>query len=95
MGGIIMEENNLKHKVVLNNKNDLFIEGVKTIDSFDSSEFLIETVMGYMHISGKGLMLGKMDNDREELTIKGIVNKVEYVSSNKDKNGSFLKKIFK
>jgi sporulation protein YabP len=95
MGGIFMEENNLKHKVVLNNKNDLFIEGVKTIDSFDSSEFLIETVMGYMHITGKGLTLGKMDNDREELTIKGIVSKIEYVSNSKEKNTGLLKNIFK
>lgn len=91
-----MEDNNLKHKVILVNKNDLLIEGVKTIDSFDSSEFLIETIMGYMHITGKGLMLGKMDNDKEELTIKGEVNKMEYVSMGKDKNpGGLLKKIFK
>ena len=90
------EENNLKHKVSLTNKKDLLIEGVKTIDSFDSSEFLIETIMGYMHISGKGLMLGKMDNDKEELTIKGEVSKIEYVNASKEKNnGGLLKKIFK
>ena len=51
--------------------------------------------MGYMHITGKGLMLGKMDNDKEELTIKGEVNKIEYVSSGKEKSGGLLKKIFK
>lgn len=89
------EEINLKHSVKLINKSDLVIEGVKSIDSFDSSEFLIETVMGYMHITGKGLMLGKMDNDKEELTIKGEVNKIEYVSSGKEKSGGLLKKIFK
>jgi sporulation protein YabP len=71
------------------------IEGVKTIDSFDSNEFLIETIMGYMHIEGKGLMLGKMDNDKEELSIKGEVNKIEYINSKKDKQGGVLKKIFK
>ena len=89
------EEINLKHSVKLVNKSDLVIEGVKSIDSFDSSEFLIETVMGYMHITGKGLMRGKMDNDKEELTIKGEVNKIEYVSSGKEKSGGLLKKIFK
>ena len=90
-----MEDKNL-HKVTLVNKNDLFIEGVKTIESFDSSEFLIESVMGFIHIKGKGLSLGKMDNDREELTIKGEVISIEYISSLKEKgNGGFLKKIFK
>ena len=89
------EENTLKHSVKLTDKKDLLIEGVKTIDSFDSSEFLIETIMGYMHITGKGLMLGKMDNDKEELSIKGEVNKIEYINSKKDKQGGVLKKIFK
>ena len=89
------EENNFKHSVNLVNKKDLVIEGVKSIDSFDSNEFLIETVMGYMHIVGKGLMLGKMDNDKEELIIKGEINKIEYVSSGKEKSGGLLKKIFK
>lgn len=90
------ENQNLKHQVSLTNRKELFIEGVKTIQSFDSSEFLIETIMGYMVIKGKGLMLGKMDNDNEELSIKGEVSSIEYVSANKDKsNGSFLKKLFK
>ena len=89
------EENVLKHSVKLVNKKDLVIEGVKTIDSFDSNEFLIETIMGYMHIEGKGLMLGKMDNDKEELSIKGEVNKIEYINSKKDKSAGVLKKIFK
>jgi sporulation protein YabP len=89
------EENTLKHSVKLTDKKDLLIEGVKTIDSFDSNEFLIETIMGYMHIEGKGLMLGKMDNDKEELSIKGEVNKIEYINSKKDKQGGVLKKIFK
>ena len=89
------EENSVKHSVKLANKKDLLIEGVKTIDSFDSNEFLIETIMGYMHIEGKGLMLGKMDNDKEELSIKGEVNKIEYIDYKKEKTGGILKKIFK
>jgi sporulation protein YabP len=92
------EENNntLKHQVTLTDRKELFIEGVKTIQSFDSNEFLIETIMGYMVIKGKGLMLGKMDNDNEQLSIKGEVCAIEYVSASKDKvNGGFLKKIFK
>ena len=91
------EENNaLKHQVTLTDRKEMFIEGVKTIESFDSSEFLIETIMGHMIIKGKGLMLGKMDNDREELSIKGEVSSLEYVSASKDKsNVSLLKKIFK
>lgn len=90
------DNNELKHQVVLTNRKEMVIEGVKTIQSFDSSEFLIETIMGYMLIKGKGLMLGKMDNDKEELSIKGEVSAMEYISGNKEKaNGGLLKKLFK
>ena len=90
------KETNFKHQVTLTNRKELFIEGVKSIQSFDSSEFLIETIMGYMVIKGKGLMLGKMDNDNEELFIKGEVSGFEYVNPSKDKNNqSFIKKLFK
>ena len=52
--------------------------------------------MGYMVIKGKGLMLGKMDNDNEELSIKGEVSSIEYVNANKEKDhGGFFKKLFK
>ena len=86
----------LKHEVRLTNRKEMFIEGVKNIQSFDSSEFLIETIMGYMIIKGKGLMLGKMDNENEQLTIKGEVSAMEYVSANKDKSGGgVFKKLFK
>lgn len=85
----------LKHQVTLTNRKELFIEGVKSIQSFDSSEFLIETIMGYMVIKGRGLMLGKMDNDNEELSIKGEVSSMEYVNANKDKANGLLKKLFK
>ena len=86
---------NIKHQVTLTNRRELFIEGVKSIQSFDSNEFLIETIMGYMLIKGKGLMLGKMDNDKEELSIKGEVSDISYIKAGKDTSGGILKKLFK
>ena len=90
------EKKDIKHQVILTNRKELFIEGVKSIQSFDSSEFLIETIMGYMVIRGKGLMLGRMDNDNEELSIKGEVSDISYIKASKESaSGGFLKKIFK
>ena len=90
------KETTFKHQVTLTNRKELFIEGVKSIQSFDSSEFLIETIMGYMLIKGKGLMLGKMDNDNEQLSIKGEVSDISYIKASKEvSSGGFLKKLFK
>ena len=89
--------NNLKHELQLTSRKELLISGVKSIDSFDSEEFLIETVLGFLHVGGSSLTLDKMDNENNELLIKGQINSLSYVSGHKGKEakGNFLKKIFK
>ncbi len=94
---VININSNLKHDLNLVGRKELVVTGVKGIDSFDSEEFLIETNLGFLHIKGSGLTLDKMDNDSNELIIKGQFNSLSYVSGQKGKEskGNFLKKIFK
>lgn len=94
---IINVNNKLKHDINLVSRKELTVTGVKTIDSFDSEEFLIETNLGFLNVKGKNLILDKMDNENNELLIKGHINSLSYVSSQKGKEskGSFLKKLLK
>ena len=65
-------------------------------NTITSPTAVFEVQKGILTIKGKGLMLGKMDNDNEELSIKGEVSAMEYVNVNKDKTtGGILKKLFK
>ena len=96
-----MENNNQNikvnnHTVFLKDRRELILTGVKNIKSFDSLEFLIETNLGVMHICGHSLVLGKMDNEGENVEIKGNISSLTYLQkeSNPDKE-SFLKKLFK
>ena len=94
---IININNNLKHDLNLVGRKELSITGVKNIDSFDSEEFLIETNLGFLNIKGKDLTLDKMDNENNELVIKGHINSLDYVSAQKGKEskGNFFKKLLK
>lgn len=94
---VININGNLKHDLNLISRKELSITGVKNIDSFDSEEFLIETNLGFLHIKGKDLTLDKMDNENNELLIKGHINSLSYVSSQKgkDSKGNFFKKLLK
>ena len=94
---VININNNLKHGLSLTDRKELSITGVKTIDSFDSEEFLIETNLGYLNIKGHDLTLDKMDNENNELLIKGHINSLSYVSGQKAKEGkgNFFKKLLK
>lgn len=83
------------HKIEMIDRKNLSLTGIKTIESFDSQEFLVETVLGYLLIRGTGLSLGKMDTDNGELTIKGIIDSVAYVSGSKSQKEPLVKRLFK
>ena len=89
---------NLKHDLSLTNRKELSVSGVKNIESFDSEEFLIETNLGFLHIKGANLTLDKMDNENNELFIKGQINALSYVSNSqkgKESKGNIFKKLLK
>ena len=89
---------NLKHDLSLTGRKELLISGVKNIESFDSEEFLIETALGFLHIKGTALTLDKMDNENNQLIIKGQINSLSYVNAGtkgKEAKGNFFKKLLK
>lgn len=51
---------NQNHTISLKDRNTLDMTGVKTIQSFDSQEFLISSPYGTIHIKGKNLTIAKM-----------------------------------
>lgn len=83
--------------IVIKNRKSIEITGIKQIDSFDNQEFLLDTVVGYLHIKGKNLTLGKMDNENKEVIINGTIDSINYVESMLKGNGKekLMKKLFK
>lgn len=89
-------ETNPYHNVVLKDRKVLELTGVKQIDSFDANEFLMETAQGWMLVQGKDLTLGKLDTERGDVIIRGLIESMSYVA-NKKASGkdSMMSKIFK
>lgn len=101
-----MEENNLTnplrfetnpyHNVIIKDRKLMELTGVKQIDSFDASEFLMETAQGWMLVQGKDLTLGKLDTDRGDVVIRGLIENVSYVSNKKNSSReTMMSRIFK
>lgn len=89
--------NNYNHGISLFERKNLVITGVKKIDNFDSEQFFIDTVMGFMMIKGEGLELIKLDTLQGTISIKGIINSMNYIDENskKDKDNSIISRLFK
>ncbi len=91
------EIHNFNHVFNLVERKNISLSGVKKIDSFDSEEFLIETIMGYVVLKGEGLELIKLDTRDGVVTIKGLVNSFTYVDevNKKNKENSVISRLFK
>ena len=87
----------LNHSVQITDRKNIVITGVKKLENFDSKEFFIQTVMGYILIKGEELELIKLDTFQGTLSIKGQLNYLNYLESEnkKIKTESIMAKLFK
>lgn len=87
----------LNHSIVINERKNISITGVKKIDNFDNEEFLMETNMGYVVIKGEDLEILKLDTYQGNVMIKGKINSLAYVegTNKKNKEDGIFNKLFK
>ena len=86
---------NTKHEVKVIDRNLIYLSGISKIISFDSEEFLMESVMGIILLKGQDLEIVKLDTHDGRVSIKGIFNSMLYDDGKKKDNESFIGKIFK
>lgn len=85
------------HHMMIRDRKSLEITGIKKIESLNSEEFVLETILGYMTISGQDLEMINLSIDTGEILISGYVTKVEYYDHQDtiDAPKGFLSKLFK
>jgi len=87
----------LTHTISLNERKNIIISGVKKIESFDTEEFLIETLMGFLVVKGEQLEIIKLDTYQGSVSIKGKINSFNYVENDKtkEKEDGIFNRLFK
>ena len=90
-----MDKDIVNHSVSINSRKNIVITGVKMIDSFDEHEFLVDTNMGYMTIKGNSLEIIKLDTIEGKVSIKGVIDSLDYKENSKSNENSFFNKLFK
>ena len=87
---------NYNHSINILERKNILVTGVKKIESFDDTEFLMETVMGYLALKGENLELLKLDTMQGNVSIKGILKSFTYLDDGlkKDKD-SIISRLFK
>ena len=78
-----------RHRLSLDRRARLEIEGVVEVESFDDVGVLLITDCGELNIEGKELKIGVLDTDKGILSIDGSVDAV-YYSEERQKRGRSL-----
>lgn len=87
----------LKHEIVLIDRENLEVSGIKDVESFDNEEFLLSTEFGYLNIRGQNLHIKNLDLERGTVLIEGIVIDMAYLGDghSTEKAKGFFSKLFK
>ena len=85
------------HHMMIKNRESLDVTGIKKIECLNTNEFILETVLGQMVISGKDLEMTSLNIEAGELSISGYVNSITYADKPriKEKKENIFAKLFK
>lgn len=84
------------HELKINDRREIFLTGIKKIDSFDNEEFLMESNMGIILLKGSNLEIIRLDTHDGNVKIKGKIVSFTYLDGEgKETHESFFSKLFK
>lgn len=66
------------HNIIMENRKNLRISGVKDIDSFTESRIVLSTVMGELVIKGDDLHVITLEAESGDFSMTGCVNSIVY-----------------
>ena len=96
MEKIIDSSISLGHNITINERKNITLTGIKKLNSFDDSEFFVDSVMGAILIKGEELELINLDTYTGKLSIKGKIDSVNYLDNNrKIKGENIVARLFK
>ena len=90
-----MEEK--RHKIVIDQRESISVDGVIEVISFDEESVICETNMGSMIIRGRDLHIEKLNLEQGVFSVEGTVEALEYSDDSfaKSSASSIFGRIFK
>lgn len=98
IGATISDEKKIHsaHNLMLENRQNVKMTGIKDIKSFDEKEILLFTEAGKLLIKGEELHVKRLNLEKGEADLEGKVDSLTYLSKNTDKKEeSLLKRMFR
>ena len=83
-----------KHGLIMEDRKNLTLTGVKDVSGFDEQKVTLVTEMGELTVRGSELHINDFSNDSGELSLDGCIDTLSYSGSGQSEGG-FLKRLFR
>ena len=83
-----------KHSLVLEDRKQITLSGVKDVAGFDEKTVTLLTELGELCIKGSGLHIGSFDRESGQLNVDGAVDSLVY-SETRQTEGGFFSRLFR
>jgi sporulation protein YabP len=85
------------HKALVSNRKNGNFTGILDVLSFDVSQILLETEMGMLIVRGKDLHVNRLNLEKGEVDLDGLISSLEYSDVPKpgEKAAGVLGRLFK
>lgn len=91
-----MDKDNKGHSLVVENREQVALTGVKRVESFDPKEVILETELGILSIKGEQLGIKRLNLEEGQIDLQGHVVALSYQkSSNNTPRQGLMNKIFR
>ena len=81
-----MQNSSQPHNVIMENRRELRISGVKDIDSFSETKIVLNTIMGELVVRGRDLHVRALEAETGDLSMFGDIKSLCYNSFSSSEN---------
>lgn len=76
-----------RHQITLVDREEMSIDGVTSLGSYDEKEIVMETEEGLLSVRGEGLNIKQLNLDKGNIVVEGLVKGLSYEDATNNKKG--------
>lgn len=76
-----------RHQVLLIDREEMQVEGVINLGSFDEQQIVMETEQGSLLVKGQELNIKQLNLDKGSVIIEGLIKLLSYDDESRNKKG--------
>ena len=78
---------NWRHQVTLFDREEMTVEGVLSLGSYDEKEIVMETELGMLTVKGDGLNIKQLNLENSNVVVDGLIKTISYDDAARVKKG--------